>query len=62
MVTTVEQLDHEKAVAHLKRIRHERELGQTFVKWNRSNDPQTRAELWQSMFAMARELEKLSNE
>lgn len=54
---TINQLNPETALAHLERIRRERRLAQTFVKWNRSNVPQERAELWQSMFAMARELE-----
>lgn len=56
-VLTVNQLNPETALAHLERIRRERELAQTFVKWNKSKVPQERAELWQEMFRMARELE-----
>lgn len=54
---TVEELDRTKAVTHLQRIRRERELAQTFVRWNKSKEPQERAELWQEMFRMARELD-----
>lgn len=54
---TVNQLSPETALAHMERIRRERELAQTFVKWNRSNVPSERALLWQQMFALAKELD-----
>lgn len=59
---TVNQLSPESALTHLERIRRERELAQTFVRWNKSKEPQERAELWQEMFRMARELENSNND
>ena len=56
-VLTVNQLNPETALAHLERIRRERELAQTFVRWNKSQDSNERALLWQECLRMARETE-----
>lgn len=59
MATTIEQLDHESAVAHLRRIRLEREIGRTFAAQQKERDPAERTRLWNECLRLVGELEKL---
>lgn len=60
MATTIEQLDREKAVAHLRRIRLEREIGRMFAEQQKERVPAERTRLWNECLRLAGELEKLN--
>lgn len=60
MVTTVEQLDREKAVAHLRRMRLEREIGRTFAQQQKERDPAERTRLWNRCLELVAELERMN--
>lgn len=53
---TINKLSPQTVLAHLERIRLERNLGVTFAHWRIERDPSVRQQLWQEMDEAAKKL------